>query len=165
MTDFATINFVLRGLQMSTIKSSVAALLAILAGAGLVGAAFADTLTVTRPGSGSSTVTSNVGAINCGVLCSYTYSTGTPITLTATPAGGNQFTVWLGPCTGTGACQFTINGATTALATFAPTSLGAPTLDIDGSTNFNALTDGLLIIPFQFPLSFLIMAAPVSSSS
>ena len=45
------------------------------------------------------------------------------------------------------------------------TAIGAPTLDIDGSTSYGALTDGLLIIPFQFPLSFLIMAAPVSSSS
>ena len=132
---------------MIAIKSSIAALLAILAGAGLAGAAFAATptvqatsvnatLTVTKAGSGSGTVTSNVGAINCGATCSDDYATGTPITLTATPAAGSQFTGWLGPCTGTGTCQFTINGATTAVATFAPTALGAPTLDIDGNGQF-----------------------------
>ena len=120
---------------MTTLKSYVRALFALLAGAGLAGVASADTLTVTRSGSGSGVVISNVGAINCGVACNYNYTDGTPIILTATPTGGSQFTGWLGPCTGTSTCQFTINGATTAVATFAPTSLGAPTLDIDGTTS------------------------------
>lgn len=138
---------------MSTFKSSVAALFAVLASAGLAGAAVADTLTVTKAGSGLGTVASNVGAINCPGTCSDTYANGTLITLTATPAGGSQFTGWLGPCTGTGTCQFTINGPTTAVATFAPTAIGAPRLDIDGTTSCDALTDGLLVIRYLFGLS------------
>ncbi|MEO8134260.1 MAG: hypothetical protein ABI831_09810 [Betaproteobacteria bacterium] len=138
---------------MVTAKSCVAALLAILAGVGIAGASFAATLTVTRTGSGSGTVTSNVGAINCGATCSDTYADSTLITLTAAPTAGNQFTGWLGPCTGAGTCQFTINGATTAVATFAPTSLGTPSLNIDGNTSYDALTDGLLVIRHLFGLT------------
>ena len=138
---------------MATIKSSVAALLAILTGASLAGAVFADTLVVTKAGSGSGTVTSNDGAINCGATCSDNYTTGTPITLTATPDGSSQFTGWLGPCTGASTCQFTINGDTTAVATFAPAALGAPTLDVDGNAAFNAPTDAVLIIRYLFGLT------------
>ena len=98
-------------------------------------------------------MTSNVGAINCGATCSDTYSTGTPITLTATPAGGSQFTGWLGPCTGNGTCNFTINGSTTATATFALTPVGTHVLSIDGNSSYDALTDGLLAIRYLFGLS------------
>ncbi|MBK8742437.1 MAG: hypothetical protein IPM02_24415 [Betaproteobacteria bacterium] len=121
-------------------------------GAARLGAA-SSTLTVTRSGSGAGTVTSNVGAINCGVACSDTYNDGTVITLTAAPAAGSQFTGWLGPCSGSGACQFTLDGATTAAATFAPILLGPPSLDIDGNAAFDALTDGLLALRFLFGLS------------
>jgi autotransporter-associated beta strand protein len=113
-------------------------------------------LTVTRAGSGSGTVSSDVGDINCGAICTDSYAHGTTIKLTATPDGGSQFMGWLGPCTGTGACQFTINAATTAVATFAPTLLGAPVLDVDASvatTQYDALTDGLLVIRYLFALS------------
>ena len=114
-------------------KSTVATLSALLAGVALAGTVFAvpltqqnatvnSALTVTKAGSGSGTVTSNVGAINCGGVCSDTYADGTAITLTATPAGGSQFTGWLGPCTGVGTCQFMLNGSTTVSATFASTS-------------------------------------------
>src|SRR5205814_1548272 len=117
-------------------------------------------LAVTKARSGSGTVTSDVGAINCPGTCSDTYATGTVITLTAIPAGGSQFTGWLGACTGKGTCRFTINGATTAMATFAPALLGAASLsfntatscvlDIDGNGQSDALTDGLLIIRYLF---------------
>ncbi|MEO8135101.1 MAG: hypothetical protein ABI831_14100 [Betaproteobacteria bacterium] len=149
---------------MAAFKSSVAVLLAILASDGFAGAAIAATLavqspginsilTVNRTGTGAGTVTSSVGLINCGVTCSDSYANGTSITLTAAPGPGSQFTGWLGPCTGTGACQFTINGATTALAAFAPAALGTPTLDIDGTATNDALTDGLLVIRYLFGLS------------
>jgi len=149
---------------MTTLRSSLAAVLAVLAGAGLAGVAFAATpamqltavdsiLTVAKAGSGSGAVISNVGAIDCAPTCNATYANGTPIALTATPAGGSQFTGWLGPCTGTGTCQFTINGATTVSATFATTLIGSPTLDIDGTASHDALTDGLLIIRYLFGLS------------
>jgi len=114
------------------------------------------TLTVTKAGSGGGTVSSDKGNINCGAVCSDSYTGGTKITLTATPDGSSQFTGWLGPCTGTGACQVKIGAPTTAVATFAPALLGAPVLDIDASdptTKYDALTDGLLVIRYLFGLS------------
>ena len=112
-----------------------------------------SSLAVTKAGSGTGTVTSNVGAINCGATCSDTYADGAPITLTATPGGGSQLTGWLGPCTGTGACRFPNHGATAVSATFASTVIGAPTLDVDGNASCDALADGLLIIRYLFGLS------------
>ena len=64
-----------------------------------------------------------------------------------------QFTGWLGPCTGTGNCTFTVNGATTAIATFAPFGLALPRLDIDGTATYDPLTDGLLILRYLFGLT------------
>ncbi|MBK9607201.1 MAG: DUF3466 family protein [Betaproteobacteria bacterium] len=111
-------------------------------------------LSVTKAGSGLGTVTSDVGAVNCGAACSDTHANGTPITLTAVPLdAGHQFMGWLGPCTGVGTCQFTINGTTTAVATFALTAVGSPTVDVDGNDSYDALTDGLLVIRYLFGLT------------
>ncbi len=74
------------------------------------------TLTVARSGNGSVT-----GAgINCGGDCSETVDSGTIITLSATPTTGNTFANWSGACTGTGACNVTMNAAKTVNATFNP---------------------------------------------
>ena len=122
--------------------------------------------TVVKAGRGSGSVTSNTGVISCGTTCTDNYASGTAVTLTATPASGSQFTGWLGgaavgsqfatwqgACTGTGTCQSTIGGPTAALATFAPTAIGVPSLDIDGSTRSVALTDGLLVLRSLLGLS------------
>ncbi len=113
----------------------------------------ADTLSVAKAGNGSGTVTGSPGAIDCGSSCSDTYNSGTLITLTASPSLGSQFTGWLGPCTGTDTCQFNINGDTTVSATFAPVIVGAPRLDIDGTSRCDALTDGLLSLRYLLGLS------------
>jgi Divergent InlB B-repeat domain len=47
-------------------------------------------------GSGSGTVTSTPAGINCGSDCSEAYSSGTVISLTATPAAGSIFAGWGG---------------------------------------------------------------------
>src|SRR5437667_307383 len=77
-------------------------------------------LGVVRTGSG--TVTSTPAGITCGASCSASYTSGTAVTLTATPAAGSVFTGWSGGvCTGTGACSVTLTAATTVTATFTPT--------------------------------------------
>ncbi|MEO5742743.1 MAG: hypothetical protein ABIS29_19320 [Vicinamibacterales bacterium] len=149
---------------MTPIKLAIAALLAILAGISPAGSTFAVTaavqttsvnlsLTVTKAGSGAGTIASNVGGIDCGMTCSGTFTSGTQIILTATPLPGSQFTGWLGPCTGVGTCQFSINNPNTVSATFAANAIGAPRLDIDGAVSCDALTDGLLAIRFLFGMS------------
>jgi hypothetical protein len=50
---------------------------------------------------GLGTVKSDIPGINCGSDCSENYSSGTTITLSATPATGKLFTGWGGYCTGT----------------------------------------------------------------
>jgi uncharacterized repeat protein (TIGR03803 family) len=74
-------------------------------------------LTVTDSGSG--TVTSSDGNINCGSACSFNYGSGTPVTLTATAASGWTFTSWSGcDSTSGNTCKVTMNSARTVTATF-----------------------------------------------
>jgi hypothetical protein len=77
------------------------------------------TLTVSRSGTGTGTVTSNPAGINCGADCSEGVTPGTAVTLTATPNANSSFTGWSGGgCSGTGACVVTVSTATTVTATF-----------------------------------------------
>jgi len=93
------------------------------------------------------TVTSAPAGIKCGANCWASFALGTPVTLTATPNAGSNFNGWSGGgCSGTGACQVTMNGATTVNATFsASTTPGAPI--INGIT----LGDGSATISFLAP--------------
>src|SRR5262245_57621336 len=75
----------------------------------------AATFTLTTNVSGSGTVSRNPNAAS--------YAAGTVVTLTATPAAGQQFTGWSGDLTGTtNPAQITMNANRTVTATFAPIS-------------------------------------------
>jgi uncharacterized repeat protein (TIGR02543 family) len=74
------------------------------------------TLTVSISGSG--TVTSTDGFINCRSMCSHLYPSNTPVTLNATPASGGSFAGWSGACTGTGPCNITMTQNLSVTATF-----------------------------------------------
>ena len=76
------------------------------------------TLSVTREGSSSGTVTSSPAGIDCGTACAATYDSGTVVTLTATPAANATFDGWTGGCAGTGACTLTLTANTTVTARF-----------------------------------------------
>src|SRR5207302_613323 len=54
----------------------------------------AFTLQVTKQGTGSGTVSSNDGSINCGSTCSASFNPGTMVTMTATPAANSTFGGW-----------------------------------------------------------------------
>jgi hypothetical protein len=76
-------------------------------------------LTTVRVGSGSGTVTSGDGKINCGATCSASYADNSTVTLTATAARNSVFNAWSGGgCSGTGACTLTIHANTNVSATF-----------------------------------------------
>ncbi len=77
------------------------------------------TLSVTKSGSGSGTVTSSPAGINCGATCSAPFSNGTAVTLTAAPASGSKFTGWSGACSGLGGCMLTMTANRSVTAGFA----------------------------------------------
>ena len=85
------------------------------------GACVNATLTVTKAGTGTGTVTSpGTNGINCGNTCSRAFST-TPVVLTATAAAGSTFTGWSGGgCSGTATCSASLTAGDVAVtATFA----------------------------------------------
>jgi hypothetical protein len=80
-------------------------------------------LTVTQGGPGTGTVTSTLAGINCGTDCAESYTTGTVVTLTATPAFNARFAGWSGAGTGsTSTCTVTMSEARNVTATFAGTT-------------------------------------------
>jgi len=88
-------------------------------GPGTVPTAF--TVTVAKAGSGSGTVTSSPGGINCGPDCTETYSIPDPVTLTPTAVAGSIFGGWSGGCSGSGVCA--VSTSTSVTATFLPATL------------------------------------------
>jgi trimeric autotransporter adhesin len=110
------------------------------------------TLTVSKTGSGSGTVTSADGGINCGATCASVYANTSIITLTATPTGGAVFTGWLGACIGTGTCTVTISGAKAVSATFAASPVGPRILDINNDNAYLPESDGVLVLRYLFGL-------------
>ncbi len=68
--------------------------------------------------SGEGTVTSAPTGIACGTSCTYSFATGTTVTLRATPAAGSIFSGWSGVCTGKPDCTVTLSSATTVTANF-----------------------------------------------
>src|SRR5207253_5258484 len=77
------------------------------------------TLSVNPAGTGSGSVSSNDGAISCPGTCSASYTSGTTVILTATPAGGSTFGGWSGSCAGSStSCTVTMSGARSVTATF-----------------------------------------------
>jgi hypothetical protein len=77
------------------------------------------TLTVTKAGTGSGTVTSVPAGIACGSDCTENYADGTAVTLTAAAATGSTFAGWSGGvCSGTSTCSVSMTAARTVTATF-----------------------------------------------
>lgn len=75
-----------------------------------------ETLSVGITGSG--TVTSSPSGVSCPGVCSSTFTFGTTVTLSASPAAGYTFGGWSGACSGTGICIVTMNAAVGVNATF-----------------------------------------------
>jgi mannan endo-1,4-beta-mannosidase len=76
-------------------------------------------LTVAKAGTGSGTVTSSTGGINCGTACTASYPSGTSVTLSAAAASGAGFAGWSGACVGTSpTCVVSMTAARTVTATF-----------------------------------------------
>ncbi len=102
-------------------------------------------LTVQTNGTGSGQVASNVGGISCSSggtgICSGTYSSGAPVTLTVTTSPDSAFNGWAGDCSGFGPCIFAMLTNKTAIAQFGlgPADQG-PKAKI-GITGYNSVND------------------------
>ena len=93
------------------------------------------TLTVSKTGAGSGTVTSAPTGVNCGSTCSAAFNYNQSVTLTATAATGSTFSGWSGEgCSGTGTCVVTMSAARTVTANFTAQSGNA----ISSATPSNA---------------------------
>ena len=68
-----------------------------------------QTLTVTKTGNGTGSVSSVPSGIDCGGACSADYGYGSPVTLTASADGDSSFVGWSGAgCSGPGICVVSI---------------------------------------------------------
>ncbi len=79
------------------------------------------TLTVSKNGSGSGTVTSSPAGISCGGDCEESYLEGTLVKLTGTPDAGSKAVEWEscpGTVNGENKCEVTMDAAKEAKATF-----------------------------------------------
>jgi uncharacterized repeat protein (TIGR02543 family) len=101
------------------------------------------TLTVSTSGSG--TVTSTDGFINCPGTCSHSYAANSPVTLNAAPAQGWTFSGWSGACSGTGACNVTMTQDVSVGATF--TQLDYTLTVSTGGSGTVTSTDGFINCP------------------
>ncbi len=75
-------------------------------------------LTVTETGTGMGTVMSSPAGLSCGSNCTASFSAGTTVMLTATPAANNSFGGWSGACSGTGTCSVVLNANSSVTAKF-----------------------------------------------
>jgi hypothetical protein len=85
-------------------------------------------LMVNKTGTGSGTVTSNPGGINCGTDCSANFAVATNVTLTATATNGSTFNGWSGDAECANG-QVNMNTAINCTATFASTSVVTTALE------------------------------------
>jgi hypothetical protein len=78
-----------------------------------------NTVTLIVSTNGQGTVTSTPTGISCAGHCSYSFASGTTVSLRAAAAAGSTFGGWTGAgCTGTGDCNLTLSSAATVTANF-----------------------------------------------
>ncbi len=120
------------------------AVLALLLGSSAGVSQLFFTLTVTKAGTGSGTVTSSPAGINCGNTCSASFPRGTTVTLTATPASGSTFTGWSGCDTVSGnQCTVTMNSNRTVTATFSTSATFTLTVTVTGNGSVSSSPAGI----------------------
>jgi len=91
-------------------------------------------VTIAKAGTGTGTVTSTPSGISCGTDCFQSYTAGSVVTLTATPASGSTFTGWSGGgCSGTASCTTSGDTAVTITATFSSSAASSYTLTVSKS--------------------------------
>ena len=138
------------------------------------------TLTVTGSSTGTGTVTSNPAGIDCtstaGVVtgtCVASFADAAAVTLTGLPAAGSTAVVWTGACTGSAACDLTMDADRTVDAQFdvapaLPAALigtwGATSLvftPTGGGATADPIADGLVLtLVFRSDFTYTITEDP-----
>ena len=120
-----------------------------------------NTLTVSKTGTGTGTITTNVGGINCGVTCTNLYTNGTSVTLTATPDATSNFVSWSGDADCTDGVV-TMAGAKTCTANF---TLKTYALVINASTGTGSGSyGGTAAGTYSHGTAVSVTATPVANS-
>lgn len=98
-------------------------------------------LTVTKSGGGTGTITSTPAGIDCGGTCTAGFANGASVTLTATADAGYLFQGWSGACSGlANSCTIAMSAAKSVTATF---GLPTTTFQYDANGNLTQVTDPL----------------------
>ena len=111
----------------------------------IASSALAISLTIGGNGRGVVTFTPAGSRASCSASCRSRYSTGTQVTLAATPATDMVFGGWTGECSGTGTCTVTMSASRNVAATFYKKSTGAPqplSLTMQGGGTVTVVGDG-----------------------
>jgi Divergent InlB B-repeat domain/Glucodextranase, domain B len=109
------------------------------------------TLTVSRTGTGSGTITSSIPGIDCGDTCSSNYAKNTNVLLIAAPSQGSKFSGWSGACGGN-QCTVSVTADKTVYATFQPdggsniADVEKPTVTISSPAPSQAVSSANLIV-------------------
>jgi RHS repeat-associated protein len=105
-------------------------------------------VTIDREGAGTGGISASGlscagGSSTQGLPCGASYTRGTVVTLTAVADDGSSFTGWGGACSGTGACQVTLDAARFVVAAFAKTATtyAATYYHTDAVGSVRAITD------------------------
>jgi len=99
-------------------------------------------LTVTKSGTGAGTVSSSPSGISCGSTCSASYTSGTSVTLTATPTGSSTFTGWSGACSGSSTtCTVSMSAAQSVTASFTAGPISSISINAGGTDSGSFVAD------------------------
>ncbi|HWY57391.1 MAG TPA: alkaline phosphatase family protein [Terriglobales bacterium] len=100
-------------------------------------------LSVQAAGGGGGTISSTPPGINCGQNCTANFSSGTQVTLTASPAANSFFAGWSGSCSGTGVCQLTVTQNTSVMANFSTSPVLTVSLSGTGQGSVTSSPSGI----------------------
>ena len=131
-------------------------------------------LTVNPQGTGTVTITSELGTTECSESCVVTFPKGTTVSLEPAPADVAPFVGWTGDCDGEAPCDLRLDADRSVTATFAEYVLvvrivgdGAVRADVTpgpgGAGTLTCTSD--CIVPYDGPLTASIAVTPTESNT
>ncbi len=116
--------------------------------------------------SGNGTVTSSAGGIDCGNSCDGSFSSGSQVTLQATPAAGYLFAGWAGACSGSApSCTVTMSQDQSVSAVFSVQSGSVAVVNgklVVLGTNVPFIPRGFNTVGMLYPTQYASTLCPLS---